>query len=166
MATARYYRHTKTDGWISSGGLGTMGFALPAALGAALAAGDRPVVAIMGDGCFQMTCQELGTIAQERLPVKMIVLNNNYLGMVRQWQQLFFSGRYSFVHLENPDFIKLAEAFGIVGRKVSDRNQLGESLRTMLAHNGPYLLEIEVEKEENVFPMVPAGAGVSDIRLE
>ncbi len=166
MVTARYYRYAKPDGWISSGGLGTMGFAIPAAMGAALAAGSRPVIAIAGDGGFQMTCQELGTIAQEKLPVKLIILNNNYLGMVRQWQELFFDGRYSFVHLQNPDFIKLADAFGIPGRKISEREDVQAALADMLAHEGPYLLEIEVEKHGNVFPMVPAGAGISDIRLE
>lgn len=165
MATARYYRYADTDGWISSGGLGTMGFGVPAALGAAIALPERPVLAIVGDGGFQMTCQELGTIAQEKAPVKIIILNNNFLGMVRQWQELFFESRYSFVHLDNPDFVKLSEAFGIPARKVSEREKLDETIRWALDTPGPCLLEVVVEKEENVFPMIAVGTGVGDIRL-
>jgi acetolactate synthase-1/2/3 large subunit len=165
MATARYYRYARTDGWISSGGLGTMGFGIPAALGAAIAAPDRTVLAIVGDGGFQMTCQELGTIAQEKTPVKIVIMNNNFLGMVRQWQELFFDSRYSFVHLDNPDFVKLSEAFGIPARRVSEREKLDETISWALATEGPCLIEVQVEKEENVFPMIPAGAGVSEIRL-
>lgn len=165
MATARYYRYADTDGWISSGGLGTMGFGVPAALGAAIALPERPVLAIVGDGGFQMTCQELGTIAQEKAPVKIIILNNNFLGMVRQWQELFFDSRYSFVHLDNPDFVKLSEAFGIPARKVSERERLDETIQWALETPGPCLIEVVVEKEENVFPMIAAGTGVGDIRL-
>jgi len=166
MATARYYRYAKTDGWISSGGLGTMGFGVPAALGAALAVEDRPVLAIVGDGGFQMTCQELGTIAQEKAPVKIVILNNNFLGMVRQWQELFFDSRYSFVHLDNPDFVKFSEAFRIPAKRVSERENLDETIQWALETPGPCLIEVQVEKEENVFPMISAGTGVSDIRLK
>jgi len=166
MITNRYYRFKKQNSIVTSGGAGTMGFALPAAFGAKVAVPHREVVAVIGDGGFQMTLQELGTIAQSGLPVKIIILNNNFLGMVRQWQQLFFDNRYSFVELQNPDFITIAKGFGIEGHKVSDRSLLSESLDTLLNSNKPYLLEIVCEKEENVFPMVPAGGCVTSIRLE
>ena len=166
MITNRYYQYNTWNSLVTSGGAGTMGFALPAAFGAKVGAPDREVIAIIGDGGFQMTLQELGTIAQSGLPVKIIILNNNFLGMVRQWQQLFFDKRYSFVELQNPDFITIAKGFGIAGHTVSDRDNLSESLDTLLASDKPYLLEIICEKEENVFPMVPAGASVSAIRLE
>ena len=166
MMTARYYEFKKANSFITSGGLGTMGFALPAAFGAKVGSPDREVVAIIGDGCFQMTIQELGTIAQSGLPVKVIILNNNFLGMVRQWQQLFFQKRYSFVELQNPDFITIAKGFGIDGHTCGSREELNGSLEKMLASDKPYLLEVLVEKEENVFPMVPTGASVADIRLE
>jgi acetolactate synthase-1/2/3 large subunit len=166
MITNRYYRFKKQNSMITSGGAGTMGFALPAAFGAKVAVPHREVVAVIGDGGFQMTLQELGTIAQSGLPVKIIILNNNFLGMVRQWQQLFFDNRYSFVELQNPDFITIAKGFGIEGHKVSDRALLSESLDTLLNSDKPYLLEIVCEKEENVFPMVPSGGCVTSIRLE
>jgi acetolactate synthase I/II/III large subunit len=166
MIAARYYQFKKPHSYIASGGLGTMGFAIPAAFGAKRGAPDREVVGIIGDGCFQMTIQELGTIAQSGLPVKLIILNNNFLGMVRQWQQLFFEKRYSFVELQNPDFVTIAKGFGIDGHTCSERENLSESLDKMLRSDKPYLLEVIVEKEENVFPMVPAGAAVADIRLE
>jgi len=166
MVTARYYQFKKPNSYIASGGLGTMGFAIPASFGAKVAAPDREVVGIIGDGCFQMTIQELGTIAQSGLAVKMIILNNNFLGMVRQWQQLFFDNRYSFVELQNPDFITIARGFGIDGHTCSERENLSDSLDKMLASKKAYLLEMIVEKEENVFPMVPAGTSVSEIRLE
>ncbi|MEA5140910.1 biosynthetic-type acetolactate synthase large subunit [Arcicella rigui] len=166
MVTNRYYQYNTWNSLVTSGGAGTMGFALPAAFGAKAGAPEREVIAIIGDGGFQMTLQELGTIAQSGLPVKIIILNNNFLGMVRQWQQLFFDKRYSFVELQNPDFITIAKGFGIAGHTVSDRANLSESLDTLLASDKPYLLEIICEKEENVFPMVPAGASVSAIRLE
>lgn len=166
MVTARYYQFKKPHSYIASGGLGTMGFAIPASLGAKMGAPEREVVAFIGDGCFQMTIQELGTIAQSGLAVKLIILNNNFLGMVRQWQQLFFDKRYSFVELQNPDFIMIAKGFGIDGNKCTERDNLEESIDKMLAHPGAYLLEVVVEKEENVFPMVPAGRSVSEIRLE
>lgn len=166
MMAARYYRFRQPHSFISSGGLGTMGFAVPAALGAVLGAPNRPIVAVCGDGGFQMTFQELGTIAQEQLPVKILVLNNNYLGMVRQWQELFFDRRYSFVELTNPDFVKLADAFGIPARRVTVRSELAAGLQEMIATKGPALLEVICEKEQNVFPMVPTGASVTDVRLE
>lgn len=166
MIAARYYKFKNPRSYIASGGLGTMGFAIPAAFGAKKGAPEREVVAFIGDGCFQMTIQELGTIAQSGLPVKLIILNNNYLGMVRQWQQLFFEKRYSFVELQNPDFVTIAKGFGIAGHTCSDRENLSESLDRLLQSNKPYLLEVMVEKEENVFPMVPAGAAVADIRLD
>ncbi len=166
MIAARYYRFKYPNSFICSGGLGTMGFAVPAALGAAMAGCGREVVAIAGDGGFQMTFQELGAIAQENLPVKILVLNNNYLGMVRQWQELFFDKRYSFVSLQNPDFVKLADAFGIPGERIDARDGLEAAIERLVASPGARLLEAVVAQEDNVFPMVPAGAGVSDIRLE
>jgi acetolactate synthase-1/2/3 large subunit len=166
MVTARYYQFKKANSFIASGGLGTMGFAIPASFGAKVGAPDREVVGIIGDGCFQMTIQELGTIAQSGLAVKMIILNNNFLGMVRQWQQLFYDNRYSFVELQNPDFITIARGFGIDGHTCSGRENLSDSLDKMLDSKKAYLLEVIVEKEENVFPMVPAGTSVSEIRLE
>jgi acetolactate synthase I/II/III large subunit len=166
MVTNRYYQYNSWNSLVTSGGAGTMGFALPAAFGAKVGAPDREVIAIIGDGGFQMTLQELGTIAQSGLPVKIIILNNNFLGMVRQWQALFFDKRYSFVELQNPDFIMIAKGFGIDGHKVEDRAELSASLDKLLASDKPYLLEIVCEKEENVFPMVPAGTCVANIRLE
>jgi acetolactate synthase I/II/III large subunit len=143
-----------------------MGFGLPAAVGAQIGAPDRTVVTFIGDGGFQMTMQELGTIAQEKIPVKIVILNNNFLGMVRQWQELFFEKRYSFTELVNPDFIKLAEAFGIPAKKVVKCADLESSIDEMINTKGPYLLEVVVEKEDNVFPMVPTGASVAEIILE
>lgn len=166
MTTTRYYQFTETESNITSGGAGTMGFCLPAAIGAKIGRPDRQVIAIIGDGGFQMTMQELGVIMQYKIPVKIIILNNNFLGMVRQWQQLFFDNRYSSVDMENPDFIKLAEAFSIKAQKVEKREDLSSALDAMLESPEAYFLEICVEKETNVFPMVPAGAGVSDVRLE
>ena len=165
MMASRYYQFHRPNSLVTSGGMGTMGFALPAAFGAKVGAPDRDVVAIIGDGCFQMTIQELGTIVQNKQPVKIIILNNNFLGMVRQWQQLFHDRRYSFVELQNPDFITIARGFGMDGMTCDGRENLASALDTMLAHDGPFLLEVIVEKEENVFPMVPAGATVSQIRL-
>jgi acetolactate synthase-1/2/3 large subunit len=166
MTTTRYYQFTETESNITSGGAGTMGFCLPAAIGAKVGRPDRQVIAIIGDGGFQMTMQELGVIMQYKIPVKIIILNNNFLGMVRQWQQLFFDNRYSSVDMENPDFIKLAEAFSIKAQRVEKREELSSALDAMLESPEAYFLEICVEKETNVFPMVPAGAGVADIRLE
>lgn len=166
MIAARYYGYEKTDSWISSGGLGTMGFCLPAAFGAKVAAPKREVVAVIGDGGFQMTLQELGTVWQSNLPVKIVILNNNFLGMVRQWQQLFFDKRYSFVELKNPDFVAISQGFGIKASRVAERENLNDSLKEMFAHKGPYLLEVVCEQEENVFPMIPSGCAVHEIRLE
>lgn len=165
MMASRYYKFKRPNSLVTSGGMGTMGFALPAAFGVQVGAPDREVVAIIGDGCFQMTLQELGTIVQNKQPVKAIILNNNFLGMVRQWQQLFHQRRYSFVELQNPNFVMIAKGFGMDGHTCDERENLSDSLDKMLAHDGPYLLEVIVEKEENVFPMVPAGAAVSQIRL-
>lgn len=166
MITARYSLFNKPDSFVTSGGLGTMGFALPAAIGAKFARPERQVVAVVGDGCFQMTMQELITIAQEKIPVKIIILNNNFLGMVRQWQQMFYEKRYSFVELKNPNFIMIAKGCGIKAEKVDERKDMPQALDRMLKAKTPYLLEIVVEKEENVFPMVPSGASVEEIRLE
>lgn len=166
MVASRYYpfKHPRTN--VTSGGAGTMGFALPAAIGAALAQPEKQVVAIIGDGGFQMTVQELGTIMQYNIPVKIIILNNNFLGMVRQWQQLFFESRYSFTEMANPDFIKLSEAYKIPALKVEHRSRLNAAIHNLLNIPGPFLLEVVVEKEQNVFPMVPTGAGVAEILLE
>ncbi|MFW6289980.1 MAG: biosynthetic-type acetolactate synthase large subunit [Mariniphaga sp.] len=166
MIASRYFKFRQPRSNVTSGGLGTMGFGLPAAMGAQLGAPDRTVVAVIGDGGFQMTIQELGTIVQNKLPVKIIVLNNNFLGMVRQWQQLFFEKRYSFTELQNPDFITFGKGFGIAGHKVEIREDLESGIQQMIEHPGPYLLEVVIEKEDNVFPMVPTGASVSDIMLE
>ncbi len=167
MASARYYQFNDTDTQITSGGLGTMGFGLPAAAGAKLAIGnEKEVIAIIGDGGFQMTIQELGTLSQYNLPVKIILLNNNFLGMVRQWQDLFFKKRYAYTELHNPDFITVANGFGIKGKTISMRDELDKALDDLLSEDGPFLLEVKVEKEDNVFPMVPAGGTVSEMRLE
>ncbi len=167
MINARYFKFKHSRSHVSSGGLGTMGFGLPASMGAQMGAPDRTVFSVSGDGGFQMTIQELGTIAQNKLPIKIIILNNNFLGMVRQWQQLFFDKRYSFTQLHhNPDFITIAKGYGIEGNKVDKREDLDEAMQKMIDHNGPYVLEVTIEKEDNVFPMVPAGASVSDVMLE
>lgn len=166
MITARYHAFAQTNSHITSGGLGTMGFALPAAIGAKLAAMDKQVIAIVGDGGFQMNIQELGVISQEHLPVKIVILNNQYLGMVRQWQELFFECRYSCTEMHNPNFIKISEGYGIRARKVVNRFELNEALDEMLEAKEAYLLEIVVEKQHKVFPMIPSGASVSEVRLK
>jgi acetolactate synthase-1/2/3 large subunit len=166
MVACRYAKYNQSKSNITSGGLGTMGFALPAAIGAKFGAEDRIVIAVIGDGGFQMTLQELGTIMQTNLDVKIIILNNNFLGMVRQWQQLFNEKRYSFVDISSPDFIMLAKAYSIEGQSVFQREKLKDALSTMLNHKGAYLLEVKVGKENNVFPMVPQGCSVAEIRLK
>ncbi|RZK45873.1 MAG: acetolactate synthase large subunit, partial [Pedobacter sp.] len=166
MVACRYAKFNQTRSNITSGGLGTMGFGLPAAIGAKFGAPERTVVAIIGDGGFQMTCQELGTIMQSGIDVKIMILNNRFLGMVRQWQQLFHDKRYSFVDITSPDFVKLADAYYIAGKKVDVREDLEAALEEMLNHKGSYLLEVMVAKENNVFPMVPQGMSVSEIRLK
>jgi acetolactate synthase-1/2/3 large subunit len=166
MFASRYVIHKNTRSFVTSGGLGTMGFGLPAAHGAKIGQPDKQVILFVGDGGFQMTIQELGTINQTQAAVKIVLLNNKYLGMVRQWQQLFFDKRYSETYLLNPDFIKVAEGFGIKGKKVIERPQLKSAIQEMLDFNGPYLLEVSIEKEDNVFPMVPTGASVSEVILE
>lgn len=166
MVAGRYARFNQTRSHITSGGLGTMGFALPAAIGAKFGAPDRTVVAIAGDGGFQMTIQELGVIQQSGIAVKMLILNNQFLGMVRQWQELFNERRYSFVDIASPDFPAVASAYGIAGKTVELREKLSAALREMLEYPGPYLLEIRVGRENNVFPMVPQGCGVGEIRLK
>ncbi|MBL7759768.1 MAG: biosynthetic-type acetolactate synthase large subunit [Sediminibacterium sp.] len=166
MVACRYARFNRSRSNITSGGLGTMGFALPAAIGAKFGAQDRAVVAVIGDGGFQMTLQELGTIMQTGVDVKILILNNQFLGMVRQWQDLFNDKRYSFVNIQSPDFVQLAKAYGISGRSVKQRADLKTALQGMLDHQGSYLLEVYVGKENNVFPMVPQGCSVSEIRLK
>jgi acetolactate synthase-1/2/3 large subunit len=166
MIVAKYYRFQTPHSSITSGGLGTMGYALPAALGAKIGVPKREVIAVIGDGGFQMTIQEMATIAQEGTPVKIIVLNNGFLGMVRQWQQMFFEKRYSFVNLKNPDFVALSRGFGIEAERVDKRKDLSRALDRLLLAKSAYFLDIKVMKEGNVFPMVPAGAGVTEVRLE
>lgn len=166
MVTCRYvkYNHSKSN--ITSGGLGTMGFALPAAIGAKMGVMEREVVAVIGDGGYQMNIQELATIFQNKTPVKIVVLNNDFLGMVRQWQELFFDRRYASTVMVNPDFVKIAEGYGIKGCKVSERKNLKAAVEEMIKSKDAYFLEVAVEKEDNVFPMIPSGASVSDIRLK
>ena len=166
MVTCRYAQFNQSRSNVTSGGLGTMGFGLPAAIGAKFGALDRTVVAVIGDGGFQMTLQELGTIMQTGVDVKILILNNQFLGMVRQWQQLFHDKRYSFVDIQSPDYIMLAKSYGIDGAKVEYRDQLATAVKTMLESKGSYLLEVMVGKENNVFPMVPQGCSVSEIRLK
>lgn len=166
MMACRYAKFNQTKSNITSGGLGTMGFALPAAIGAKMGAMDREVVAIIGDGGYQMTIQELGTIFQNKTPVKIVVLNNDHLGMVRQWQELFFESRYASTVMTNPDFVKIAEGYHIKAKRVQERKDLKAAVQEMIASKDAYFLEVCVEKEGNVFPMIPSGASVSDIRLK
>ncbi|HPG11549.1 MAG TPA: biosynthetic-type acetolactate synthase large subunit [Chitinophagaceae bacterium] len=165
MVACRYAKMNQTKSNITSGGLGTMGFALPAAIGASYGDPSRTTVAVIGDGGFQMTLQELGTIMQFKPDVKILILNNNFLGMVRQWQQLFHEKRYSFVDIQSPDFVQVAKGFGIPGNSVTKREDLKTAIKKMLEHKGSYLLEVMVGKENNVFPMVPQGRGVAEIVL-
>ncbi|NNC62313.1 MAG: biosynthetic-type acetolactate synthase large subunit [Eudoraea sp.] len=166
MVACRYAKFNQSKSNITSGGLGTMGFALPAAIGAKMGAEDREVVAIIGDGGYQMTIQELATIYQNKTAVKIVVLNNDHLGMVRQWQELFFERRYASTVMTNPDFVKIAEGYHIKAQRVTERKNLKAAVQEMMSSNEPYFLEVKVEKEDNVFPMIPSGASVSDIRLK
>jgi acetolactate synthase I/II/III large subunit len=166
MVATRYFKFKHSRSCVTSGGLGTMGFGLPAAIGAKMAMPHRHVCLIVGDGGFQMTIQELGTIFQEKVPVKIILLNNNFLGMVRQWQELFFDYRYASTEMVNPDFQTICKGYYIPSIKVTERENLESSIKTMLETDGPFMLEVVVEKEGNVFPMVPTGAAVDEIRLE
>ena len=165
MVACRYANFIQSKSNITSGGLGTMGFALPAAMGAKMGAMNREVVAVIGDGGYQMTIQELGTIFQLQIPVKIVILNNDFLGMVRQWQQLFFDKRYASTEMINPDFVTIAKGYYIDSERVNDRKDLKPAVERMIKSKKPYVLEICVEKEDNVFPMIPSGASVSDVRL-
>ncbi len=166
MFACRYAEFNQTKSNITSGGLGTMGFALPAAIGAKMGAPEREVVAVIGDGGYQMTIQELGTILQTKAAVKIVVLNNEFLGMVRQWQQLFFDKRYASTEMVNPDFIAIAKGYHLKANRVTKREDLASSVQEMMQSEEAFFLEVCVEKEDNVFPMIPTGASVSDIRLE
>ena len=166
MVACRYTKFNQSKSNITSGGLGTMGFALPAAFGAKIGDPNREVIAVIGDGGFQMTIQELGTIFQTKAAVKIVILNNNFLGMVRQWQQLFFDKRYASTEMINPDFVAIANGYFIEAKKVDKRDKLNDEIKRMIQYKGPYLLEVIIEKEDNVFPMIPSGSSVSDIRLE
>jgi acetolactate synthase-1/2/3 large subunit len=166
MVACRYAKFTQSKSNITSGGLGTMGFGLPAAIGAKVGAPERTTVAIIGDGGFQMTIQELGTIMQSEIDVKIMILNNQFLGMVRQWQQLFHDKRYSFVDIASPDFVQVAKGYKIPGQSVSKREDLKKAITEMLNTKGAYLLEVMTGKENNVFPMVPQGCSVAEIRLK
>jgi acetolactate synthase-1/2/3 large subunit len=166
MKVARYFNFSVPRQLVTSGGLGTMGFGLPAAIGAKIACPDRPVVGLIGDGGFQMTMQEIMTIVQEKTDVKVIVLNNGFLGMVRQWQELFFAKRYASTELVNPDFVKVVDAMGLPSKRISTPAEINAGIDWLSASNGPCFLEVATDPEENVFPMVPAGVPVSEMWLE
>ena len=163
MFSARYAKFRQKRSWVTSGGLGTMGFGLPAAIGAKMGNKERDVIAIVGDGGFQMNIQELGTIMQSNIGVKIVLLNNSFLGMVRQWQELFFNRKYAFTELDNPDFQKIAKAYRIPCNRVTKHSELEKAVQKMIKAKGSYLLEVAVLEEENVFPMIPAGCTLNDI---
>jgi acetolactate synthase-1/2/3 large subunit len=165
MWEAQYYFHDRPRGLLSSGGLGTMGFGLPAAIGAQVGCPNDPVWVVVGDGGFQMNMQELATVVQEGLPIKICLINNGYLGMVRQWQQLFFDKNYSATRISSPDFLKIAEAYDIRGMMVTKREEVGAALAEAVAHEGPVLVEFVVEPEENVYPMVASGQPLDNMIL-
>lgn len=166
MMACRYFKFTKNRSVVTSGGMGTMGFCIPAAIGATFGRPDRTVCAIMGDGGLQMTMQELGTIMEQKAPVKMILMNNNYLGNVRQWQAMFFNRRYSFTPMMNPDYMQIASAYGIPSRRVIEREELKDGIEEMLATDGPFLLEVCVVEEGNVLPMTPPGSSVNYMMMD
>jgi acetolactate synthase-1/2/3 large subunit len=166
MIAVRYFKYSRTRSVITSGGAGTMGYGLPAAIGAKFGAPERTVCLFAGDGGLQMTIQELGTVMQSDIDIKIILLNNEYLGMVRQWQELFWSERYSEVEMKNPDFVRIAQAYNIPARRIAERDRLDEAINEMLSTKGAYLLEIAVEKKGMVYPMVPAGTSITNIILE
>ena len=166
MMACRYFKFAKQRSIVTSGGMGTMGFCLPAAIGATFGCPGRTVCAFMGDGGLQMTLQELGTVMEQQAPVKLVLMNNNYLGNVRQWQAMFFNKRYSFTPMMNPDYMQIAAAYGIPGRRVMEREELEEGIREMLDTDGPFLLEVCVVEEGNVLPMTPPGSSVNDMLLE
>ena len=166
LTSARYFHLLNKRSMVTSGGLGTMGFGLPAAIGATFGAPDRTVCLFVGDGGIQMTIEELGTIMEHKCPVKVIILNNHFLGNVRQWQELFFNRRYSFTHMMNPDYMKIAEAYGIPAQRVMKRENLADAVNRMLNTDGPFILEAVVTEEENVLPMTPPGSAISEIMLE
>ncbi|HTA32047.1 MAG TPA: thiamine pyrophosphate-dependent enzyme, partial [Solirubrobacteraceae bacterium] len=164
MWTAQFYDFPAPRRWINSGGLGTMGFGLPAAMGAAVGCPDRVVCCIAGDGSVQMNAQELATCAQNEIPIKVFIMNNGYLGMVRQWQELFWDGKYSHVDMgEFPDFVKLAEAYGVTGMRFSDKSTLVEDMKRAIATDGPVLVDVRVTREENTYPMIPAGQAAREM---
>lgn len=165
MWAAQHFSFTRPRQWITSGGLGTMGYGLPAAIGASVACPDETVIDIAGDGSFQMNIQELATVVQYDIPVKVMILNNQYLGMVRQWQELFYDRRYSYTDMPSVDFVGIAKAYGVPGLCVTDPADVKEAIETSLAHDGPYVLDFRIEREENVMPMVPAGAAINEMIL-